>query len=149
VGLYSDGQILLGSHWSQASFSRFEAGSTVGVLVYLLSDSDNENNCEGFDCEDGENRVERKEGEFVREGENGSGNQREVVVNSFPSTNVFKFNLNGAAVSCSSSPASSSQFTIHNIIPVNTPLYPTVSLFSENTRVVSYRSLLLHFIFLN
>ena len=35
VGLYSDGQLLIGSHWHQCSQWKLEAGSTVGILVYM------------------------------------------------------------------------------------------------------------------
>jgi hypothetical protein len=39
-GMYNDGQMLIGSHWHQSlNDKRIEAGSTVGMLVYLASDT--------------------------------------------------------------------------------------------------------------
>ena len=98
IGLYTDGQILIGSHWIHTTPEvKFEAGVTVGILVFSKSES-------------------------------GSYNS---IIEQQISDHILQFNINGRQLKYKTD----SEVSIRDVIPIDTPLYPTVSLFSENTRV--------------
>ncbi|KAJ1418208.1 hypothetical protein B484DRAFT_333882 [Ochromonadaceae sp. CCMP2298] len=92
VGLYTDGLMLTGSRWFRSQSARqIEAGSTVGMLVYIPS-----------------------EGEGARR----AGAEVGYAVNGVP------FPHDPEAIEA-----------MGEVVRLSTPLYPTVSLFSEDTRV--------------
>lgn len=160
VGLYSDGQILSGSHWFQSiSGAKIEAGATVGVLVYIPekpsavygevptevptlptskenptikppSDknpgdlTDGESEPSGLNSKPTGNQIS----DFGVINNSISGDEKENTENP---RFLFHFNIDGEIVKY----PEEAEENVNEIVSYNTPLYPTVSLFSEETRV--------------
>lgn len=105
LGVYADGQILIGSRWFQSlSSAKLSAGSTVGMLVHY----------EDIDDSVGSNNTQ--EGSTIKD-----------------CNGVFtcSVNINGKHINYSPETYAAMQ----DITSLGPQLYPTVSLFSEGTRV--------------
>lgn len=120
IGLYCDGQILIDSRWYQnRSGDQIKPGSTIGILVYIPSGSplinDEPENDRPLDF-----NLDSVSGHETI----GSNDSPQIIV---------KFNINGKPIpfdfNCSE--------VLKEVSLLNAPWYPTVSLFSEDTRVWS------------
>lgn len=137
VGFYTDGQVMISSQWFQnLSSSKVGAGTTVGMLVYVPSSKSgkeitNANVMSNLPLEvlQPESNlpptVDKKSPSPPDLRESSSQEQH-----SKPET-LLKFNVNGVPVNFSKEVTEKMSEAGSGIAP----LYPTVSLFSENTRV--------------
>jgi hypothetical protein len=122
LGLYMDGQLLVDSHWRPSGLAeKAGAGCTLGMLVYVPSGG----HASRF--------------EAMREAGNEEGDRPELTAapaqegsraSRGPET-PWRYNVNGAALQIlpPSAEAAESPASVRGL------LYPTVSLFSEETRV--------------
>ncbi len=136
IGLYNDGQVLLGSHWYQTeNQKKIEAGSTVGMLVYIPKQGSSiasTSHDEAIHLPNLEPSLAQSE---ITHPET-TVTQLTVEENAFggPSAinkGVVKFNINGEPIQLT---AEVSKLT-ESLSTNENPFYPTVSLFSEDTRV--------------
>ena len=143
VGIYTDGQMLVGSHWFQPlARLRFDPGCTVGMLVYVGSSSSSSSSSSATSnpidskpadttSRGGEEVVVEEEGEEEGEGkEVAHSEDGKEQIEKQP--NIVIFNLNGRTISYGNQTHQQMKIAIPN----DAPLYPTVSLFSANTRLV-------------
>eukprot|EP01038_Epipyxis_sp_PR26KG_P006191 gene6191-8527_t len=124
VGIYSDGQLLVGSHWySSLSGAKLHAGSTIGMLVYIPS---NDKQYESEASNDDNIIMQENKSEngniFNSNDSNGSILSKSVIL---------RINIDGVLVKYGANVAES----INDLCSFNAVQYPTVSIFSENTRV--------------
>ncbi len=119
AGLYTDGQLLISSQFFQSSegASSVDAGSTIGMLIYLARDFSLRSTVDDFLREQSEPE------------ENLPPPKCTPLLNCNPV--LLKFNINGVPLVCSQDIT----VKIQELAGSKLPLYPTVSLFSEETRV--------------
>ncbi len=153
LGLYSDGSLLVGSKWSKnTSGISISAGCTIGVLCRLSSpprpqkQREEEVASSSDDSEEDEDVYvqshplqllfafgrlfgSKATGSPPTSGENRSRSQDRWALNSDES--FFAFNINGTVLSFSESVEKS----IQSELKMYPPLYPTVSILSEQTKV--------------
>ena len=191
VGLYSDGQVLIGSRWYQSKNRiKIQAGSTVGMLVYMpssnssstslsehqsthtaattttaaattttnkqgidkgsdgnrsFSDSDKiNNNSSSSSCSSsnsnssGSSSSSSSSSNINSSNINSSNSNSSSTCSSGSSRNeellYFHFTLDGVRIEHEALEASSNTL-LHDIVELNTPLFPTVGIFSMDTRV--------------
>ena len=136
VGIYTDGQMLVGSHWFQPlARLRFDPGCTVGMLVYVGSSSSSSSSSSGTSDPIGSRPADTtsrggQEEVVVEEEVDHSEEDGKEQIERQP--NIAIFNLNGRTISY----GDQTQQQMKIAIPNDAPLYPTVSLFSANTRLV-------------
>jgi hypothetical protein len=141
IGLSNDGQLMISSR----SFMNdpiesipIIAGTTVGILIYSSSASltlENDHIHE-FNLNQTPLLFRSSEPELTQptiEDMNSSDQiQDQLTDQSFsPGNDLIQFNINGNPISCSLD----AKLVIREVLAQNTPLYPTVSLFTEDTRV--------------
>jgi hypothetical protein len=121
LGLYTDGQVLTDSRWFESlSGEKILAGSTVGVLVFLPWTAHTSSNGSSS-------------ASMEMEAERGSKDVPEVtteITSTVPSM-LCSFNVNGHAMPFPPRVLE----PLSDINALSTPLFPTVSLFSAETRV--------------
>ena len=138
VGIYTDGQMLVGSHWFQPlARLRFDPGCTVGMLVYVGSSSPSSSSPSMSSDRIGGRRADTSSSssseveEIGHYSETADTVDKEQIVTEKQANTVI-FNLNGRPISY----GDQAQQQMKIAIPNGAPLYPTVSLFSANTRLV-------------
>lgn len=136
VGIYTDGQMLVGSHWFQPLTRLcFDPGCTVGMLVYVGSSSSAAAAAAAVMAPDrsgcGPADTSRSDGEVIDHAESSATEDRGRQTQK--QSNTVVFNLNGRTVLYENQTEEQMKIAI----PSDAPLYPTVSLFSANTRLVS------------
>lgn len=167
VGLYSDGQVLIGSRWYQSRNGiKIQAGSTVGMLVYLPSSNSSTSISEHQSLNTAaaatataatnkqvDNNDVRSDGSSSSSHNNNNNNnpnnsdknniQSQSLGRSSSSSSstigneellYFHFTLDGVRIDHGALEASSNTL-LHDIVELNTPLFPTVGIFSMDTRV--------------
>ena len=167
VGLYSDGQVLIGSRWYQSRNGiKIQAGSTVGMLVYLPSNNSStslsehqsmntaavatnkqvDNNDVRSDgssssSHNNNNNLNYNDKNYIQSQSLGSSSSSSNSSNSNSSSSIgneellyFHFTLDGVRIDHGALEASSNTL-LHDIVELNTPLFPTVGIFSMDTRV--------------
>jgi hypothetical protein len=145
IGLYHDGQILLGSHWfSTDSKRKIEAGTTVGMLVYIPKDQQPSNNNNNHNnlisvsaMEAMQQEISNPEREIITEDSekrshrSSSGSEQSAESQFSPQGCDVKFNINGEPIHLNQETAS----LINGFQLGDLPVYPTVSLISDGTRI--------------
>lgn len=148
VGLYFDGQIMIGSHWFPSSTQeKIAAGSTIGVLCYLPSVtrrvSLGEDVAMVVPLSPQRNQAEAPELVYPDQAfgvapplaSSSSGSTKSNPSTSSSVTNeeklLVRFHINGEAMEYESV----AQEKLQDLLQDQAPLYPTVSIFSEDTRV--------------
>ena len=154
VGLYSDGQVLIGSRWYQSRNGiKIQAGSTVGMLVYLPSSNSStslstnkqvDNNDARSDGSSNSshnynNNLNYNDKNYIQSQSLGSRNSSSSSSSRSSSIGneellYFHFTLDGVRIDHRALEASSNTL-LHDIVELNTPLFPTVGIFSMDTRV--------------
>eukprot|EP01031_Cornospumella_fuschlensis_P038614 gene38614-46942_t len=126
MGLYTDGQLLVGSHWCESSGKeKIEAGSTVGLLVYLPASGGGG----GAGARHDEQWVDEVDG---IEREDLSPPELTQQLPSSPRQDpIFHFNINGRPLQFPSQAFA----PLADLPSMQPPLYPTVSLFTGDTKV--------------
>jgi len=124
VGLYSDGQVLIGSRWYQSSNRiKIQAGSTVGMLVYVPSSSTLSDHQELI-----QDTTALKSNDIR---DNNSYIRSQASVTAGEEKLYFHFTLDGARIVH----VLEASDVLYDIVELNTPLFPTVGIFSMDTRV--------------
>jgi hypothetical protein len=130
VGIYYDGQVLIGSQWFQQSADsarKIEAGSTIGMLIYVPRVTANVLPVSSTEVSDPEiSQPLQTAPDTVTENSEVAADAPQTVS---PLAVVVKYNINGEPINFTTSISPLLQDM------VGTDLYPTVSLFSEETRV--------------
>lgn len=148
VGLFNDKHLLISSRWFEAPITTatITAGSTLGMLVYypgptVLPSAVAVNN-EGvftkllqYVVSDAvpvvDSEQDQEQGEEGDISDAATRNQLTSIESSYPSSLIVKFNINGVLLDF----LSPTMTAISDITRLNAPLYPTVSIISEGTKV--------------
>jgi hypothetical protein len=150
VGLFNDKHLLVSSRWFEASASPsiITAGSTLGMLCYYPAQGGLNDSITCADSEgtvSGENVISKLLRGFIVESGPSSdvkehnispdavccSNDSNKFHGDFPSSFVVQFNVDGTLLDFSDH----AQLAISEITNSSAPLYPTVSITSEGTRV--------------